>query len=80
MRDPAQSAAVALPCFVGVLIEYINTVEAARGDDVVTVLLPEFVTTLWWQQFLHNQPILLLKTALLYRTGIVVSSVPYHLQ
>ncbi len=66
--------------FVGVLIEYINTVEAARGDAVVTVLLPEFVTTHWWQQFLHNQPILLLKTALLYRTGIVVSSVPYHLQ
>jgi amino acid transporter len=66
--------------FVGVLIEYINSVEAARGDAVVTVLLPEFVTTHWWQQFLHNQPILLLKTALLYRTGIVVSSVPYHLQ
>jgi hypothetical protein len=65
--------------FVGVLLDYINAVDAARGDDVVTVLLPEFVTTHWWQQFLHNQPIFLLKTALLYRTGIVVSSVPYHL-
>jgi hypothetical protein len=53
---------------------------ATRGDDVVTVLLPKFVTTHWWQQFLHNQPIFLLKTALLYRTGIVVSSVPYHLR
>ena len=66
--------------FVEVMIEYINTMEASRGEDVVTVLLPEFVTTHWWQQFLHNQPILLLKTALLYRTGIVVSSVPYHLE
>jgi hypothetical protein len=55
-------------------------VDAARGEDVVTVLLPEFVTTHWWQQALHNQPIFLLKTALLHRTGIVVSSVPYHLQ
>jgi hypothetical protein len=64
--------------FVGVLIEYINTVEAVRGDAVVTVLLPEFVTTHWWQQFLHNQPIFMLKTALPYRTGIIVSSVPYH--
>ena len=62
------------------MIEYINTTEASRGEDVVTVLLPEFVTTHWWQQFLHNQPIFLLKTALLYRTGIVVSSVPYHLE
>ena len=65
--------------FVGVLVDYINAVDAARGDDVVTVLLPEFVPTHWWQQFLHNQPIFLLKTALMYRTGIVVSSVPYHL-
>jgi hypothetical protein len=55
-------------------------VDAARGDDVVKVLLPKFVTTPWWQQFLHNQPIFLRKTALLYRTGIVVSSVPYHLR
>lgn len=66
--------------FAGVLVDYINAVDAERGDDVVTVLLPEFVTTHWWQQSLHNQPIFLLKTALLHRTGIVVSSVPYHLQ
>jgi len=66
--------------FVGVLVDYINAVDAARGQAVVTVLLPEFVTTHWWQQALHNQPVFLLKTALLHRTGIVVSSVPYHLQ
>jgi hypothetical protein len=65
--------------FVGVLLEYINSVEATRGEKVVTVLLPEFVPTHWWLQFLHNQPMFLLKTALMYRTGIVVSSVPYHL-
>jgi cadmium resistance protein CadD (predicted permease) len=65
--------------FVGVLVDYIDAVDAARGEDVVTVLLPEFVTTHWWQQALHNQPMFLLKTALLHRTGIVVSSVPYIL-
>jgi amino acid transporter len=65
--------------FVGVLVDYIDAVDVARGDDMVTVLLPEFVTAHWWQQFLHNQPIFLLKTALLNRTGIIVSSVPYHL-
>jgi amino acid transporter len=63
--------------FVGVLVDYINAVDAERGDDVITVLLPEFVTARWWQQSLHNQPLFLLKNALLYRTGIVVSSVPY---
>lgn len=66
--------------FVAVLLDYLNTVDAARGKDVVMIILPEFVTTHWWQQALHNQPIFLLKTALLERTGIVVSSVPYPLQ
>ncbi len=65
--------------FVGVLVDYINAVDSARGDDDLTILLPEFVATHWWQEFLHNQPIFLLRTALLYRTGIVVSSVPYRL-
>jgi amino acid transporter len=67
--------------FVGVLVDYIDAVDADRGDDMLTILLPEFVTTHWWQQFLHNQPIFLLKTALLYRakTGVVISSVSYRL-
>jgi hypothetical protein len=63
-----------------VLVDYINAAGATRRDDVVTVLLPEFATTHWWQQFLHNQPIFLLKTALMYNTGIVVSSVPYQVR
>jgi hypothetical protein len=76
----ATSRSTPYRAFVGVLVDCTNAVDAARGDAVVTVLLPEFVTTHWWQQFLHNQPIFLLKTALLYRTGIVISSVPYHLR
>jgi amino acid transporter len=77
---PLEVLASPYRAFVGVLVDYINAADAARGNDVVTVLLPEFVTTHWWQQALHNQPIFLLKTALLHRTGIVVSSVPYHLR
>ena len=41
---------------------------------------PEFVPPRWWQQVLHNQSIFRLKAALLYRPGIVVTSVPYHLR
>ena len=66
--------------FVGVLVNYIDEVDALRGDDVITVLLPEFVTVHWWQQSLHNQPIFLLRNALLHRTGIVVSSVPFRVE
>jgi amino acid transporter len=66
--------------WVGVLIDYINALDARRRDDIVTVILPEFVPSRWWQQVLHNQSIFRLKAALLYRPGIVVTSVPYLLR
>jgi len=65
--------------FVGVLLGYINEMDAHRGDAVITVLLSEFIPRHWWQQVLHNQSFLILKAALLYRPGIIVTSVPYHL-
>jgi hypothetical protein len=44
----------------------------------VTVLIPEFVVKHWWQHVLHNQSALILKGRLLFRKGLVVTSVPYH--
>ncbi len=67
--------AVVLP-----LLRFIQEVEDLRHDDKVTVLLPEFVPARWWHNLLHNQTSLLLKGALLFRPGIVVTSVPHHLR
>jgi hypothetical protein len=61
------------------LREYIGNGEAARPDDYVTIILPEFVPARWWQQLLHNQRALLIKGALLFRPNTVVTSVPFHL-
>lgn len=62
------------------LLRFIEEVEHFRDDDVVTVLLPEFVSARWWHHLLHNQTSLLLKGALLFKPKIVVTSVPYHLR
>ncbi|MBA3945424.1 MAG: APC family permease [Herpetosiphonaceae bacterium] len=62
------------------LIKYIEDVDAKYDNDVVTVVLPEFVTPKWWQYFLHNQTSLQLKGALLFNKDIVVTSVPYRLR
>jgi amino acid transporter len=61
------------------LLEYIEQVERTRPDDYVTVILPEFVPSRWWQHLLHNQRALLIKGALLFRPNTVVTSVPFHL-
>jgi amino acid transporter len=62
------------------LLRYIDSVERKGSDDMVTIVLPEFVPARWWQQLLHNQSSLLLKGALLFKKGVVVTSVPYHLE
>jgi amino acid transporter len=60
------------------LLQFIDEMEDLRSDDKITVLLPEFVPGQWWHNLLHNQTSLVLKGALLFRKGVVVTSVPHH--
>ncbi len=62
------------------LLAYIDTVHELFPADTVTVILPEYVVAHWWEQILHNQTALRLKASLLFRPGIVVTSVPQHLR
>jgi len=62
------------------LLAYIDTIHELFPADTVTVILAEFVVAHWWEQFLHNQTALRLKASLLFRPGIVVTSVPQHLR
>ena len=73
MLEPSCSAVVTP------LLEYIDAVQRERDDDLLTVILPEFVPRRWWHHLLHNQTALLLKGALLFRRDVVVADVPYHL-
>ena len=57
------------------VLEYLDELDAESPDDVITVIIPEFVTD-WKQQWLHNQTALALKARLLYRPNTVVTSVP----
>ncbi len=67
------------PTIVTPLLEYIDVVQKERDNDLVTVILPEFVPCRWWHHLLHNQTALLIKGALLFRKDVVVTDVPYHL-
>ena len=62
------------------LLRYIARLERKGENDMVTVVLPEFVPAKWWQHLLHNQSSLMLKGALLFKKGVIVTSVPYHLE
>jgi amino acid transporter len=62
------------------ILRYVDELDARWENDVITVLLPEFVVRHWWGNLLHNQTALLLKGRLLFRKGTVVTSLPYHLE
>lgn len=59
---------------------YIENLSATYKDGVTTVVLPEFVPAHWWEHLLHNQTGILIKTALMFQKGIVITSVPYRLE
>lgn len=61
------------------LLKFLDEIRSQNSEETVTVILPEFVPAKWWQHILHNQSTLLLKAALLFKKGIIVTSVPYHL-
>ncbi len=62
------------------LLNYLDTLDSADTENVLMVVLPEFVTRHWWEQLLHNQTALRIKSALLARPGLVVIDVPYHME
>ena len=62
------------------LLKFINDEAERHKNSITTVVLPEFVPRVWWQQLLHNQTTLLIKGRLLFSPNIVVTSVPHHLR
>jgi amino acid transporter len=63
----------------GPVVDYVTRYRRDSPRDVVTVLIPEYVTGRGWEQVLHNQSALRIKGRLLFQPGVVVISVPFQL-
>lgn len=57
------------------ILNRINELDSEYRDDLITVIIPEFVTSIK-SQWLHNQSALAIKAKLLFRPNTVVTSVP----
>ena len=60
------------------IMEFIDELDEQYGDDIITVVIPEFVTS-WSTQWLHNGSAFALKAKLLHRPHTAVVSVPVHM-
>lgn len=62
----------------GPILRFIDELDQRHQDDIITVVIPEFVTS-WKSQWLHNGSAFALKAKLLYRPHTAVVSVPVHM-
>jgi amino acid transporter len=63
----------------GPILRFIDELDEEHQDDIITVVIPEFVTS-WATQWLHNGSAFALKAKLLHRPHTAVVSVPVHMK
>lgn len=60
------------------VLEFLDEIDAEHEGNIITVVIPEFVTS-WSTQWLHNGSAFALKAKLLHRPHTAVVSVPVHM-
>lgn len=60
------------------LVKFIESEEfVVMPEDTITVVMPQLVVKKWWQNILHNQTSLFIKSNLLKRRNIALTTLPY---
>jgi amino acid transporter len=62
----------------GPVMQFLDELDDKHDDDIITVVIPEFVTA-WRTQWLHNGSAFALKAKLLHRPHTAVVSIPVHM-
>lgn len=66
--------------FIEPFVEYIEHLEhGLKPDDMITIIVPQFLPKHWWERFLHARTAEALRKVLLNRKDIVITEVPYKL-
>jgi amino acid transporter len=61
------------------LLAYLDELEAQRQpNEYITIVVPQFVPAHRWANLLHTQTAVVLRLALMFRPGIIITDVPYH--
>jgi amino acid transporter len=60
------------------LVRYLEDTASRIHDDILVVLLPEYIARHWWEKFLYNENARRIREALLGRKNILIADVPYR--
>jgi len=62
------------------ILDYVKNMRKDSPRDLIVVYIPEYVVGKWWEQLVHNQTALRIKTRLHFEPGVMVASVPWQLK
>ena len=61
------------------LLQYIELITSKmQPNEIVTIVVPQFIPKKWWANALHTQTAWGLRLALMFKKGIVITDVPYQ--
>jgi hypothetical protein len=65
--------------FIEPMLAYIDEIDRLRQpNEVITIVVPEFIPRKAWTNILHTQTAFMLRMALSFRKDIVITNVPYQ--
>jgi len=65
--------------FIEPLLEYIAKIDdQLQPNEALTIVVPHFVSSQWWNNLLHTATADTLRNGLLMRENIVITEVPYQ--
>jgi hypothetical protein len=54
--------------------------DTKQQNEIITVVVPQLIRPRWWSNLTRTQLAALLRMALPFETGIVITDVPYSLE
>jgi amino acid transporter len=62
------------------VVDYVKAIRRTSPRELVVVFVPQYVVGHWWENVLHNQSALRLRTRLQFQPGVMITTVPWQLE
>jgi hypothetical protein len=62
------------------VVDFVKDIRRSSPREIVVVFVPQYVVGHWWENLLHNQSALRLRTRLQFQPGVMITSVPWQLE
>ncbi|MEU2347895.1 APC family permease [Modestobacter sp. NPDC049651] len=62
------------------VVDFVKDIRRSSPRELVVVFVPQYVVGHWWENVLHNQSALRLRTRLQFQPGVMITTVPWQLE